>query len=90
MIKVKISNTELVKSKLQNVIAKVEGYYQEAKGDCALWNSPTYSSEGVRNRMEKIREALYQDIERLAADMEYVEPTKNTTNGINNTEDRQS
>ncbi len=89
-----MSNTELVKAKLQNVIAKVEGYYQEAKGDCALWNSPTYSSEAVRARMEKIREALYQDIERLAADMEYVEPINNTTNntpnGINTTENRQS
>ena len=36
------------------------------------------TSEAVRNRIGKIREALYQDIESLAEDMEYVESNKQT------------
>jgi hypothetical protein len=73
MIKIKVSNEELLKAKLQNVIAKIEGYYHEAKGDCALRLPPTYSSEAVRGRMESIRQALYQDIKNLADDMEQTE-----------------
>jgi uncharacterized Fe-S cluster-containing protein len=90
MIKIKISNSDLIKSKLQGVISAVEGFYQEAKGDCEQTRLVNYSSEGVLSRMKKIKDALYSDIERFADDIEYVESINNITNDINNSKNRQS
>ena len=67
MIKLKVNNEEIVRSKFINTIAKLEGYATEARGD--LSHGTSYSANAVHKRMEAIKDAFYKDIEAFAKDI---------------------
>jgi len=67
MIKLKVNNEEIVRSKFNKTIAKIEGYSTEARGD--LTHGTTYSANAVHRRMEAIKQAFYEDIAAFAKDI---------------------
>ena len=63
-ITMQVDTEELVKSKFIETLTVMEGYFREAKGDVEV--GQTYSANAVYRRMEKIKEALHNDLEKLA------------------------
>ena len=66
-ISIKTNNRELVNSKFTNTIQTVQGYLTEARGDMEV--DQDYTARAVKGRIERIKEALEQDLENLAKDI---------------------
>jgi len=66
-ISIKTNNRELVNLKFTNTIQTVQGYLTEARGDMEV--DQDYTARAVKGRIERIKEALEQDLENLAKDI---------------------
>lgn len=70
-ITLKTDNLEILKGKFSATIAKIEGYHQEAKGDKEV--NQGYQASAVFGRMDKIKDAFYEDLRKLALEIEVKE-----------------
>ena len=64
-LKVQVSTQEIIEAEFYKSLLMIKGYLQESKGDMEI--DTEYTAKAVFLRMEKINNALLEDIKNLAA-----------------------
>lgn len=67
-MKIKVKKEEILLSKFQNTIQKIEGFVTEAEGDLSVGTK--YSATAVYRRMNDIKDAFYRDLRKFAESIE--------------------